>query len=60
MEEQNLSLAQAAIQFLAGLPPQARDESHQEVNRFIRWYGVERPLGAGPDIGPHFLSLALC
>jgi len=45
MTEQNLSLAQAAIQFLASLPPQARDESHQEVNRFIRWYGMERPLG---------------
>jgi len=44
MTERKLSLAQAAIQFLAGLPPQARDESHQDVNRFIRWYGMERPL----------------
>jgi len=44
MKEQNLSLAQAAIQFLASLPSQKREESQQEVNRFVRWYGMERPL----------------
>lgn len=37
-------MAQAAIQFLASLPLQKREESQQEVNRFVRWYGMEWPL----------------
>ena len=44
MNEQNLSLAQAATQFLADLPLEERKKSQQEINKFVRWYGMERPL----------------
>jgi transcription elongation factor GreA len=44
MNEQNLSLAQAATQFLADLPLEEREKSQQEINKFVRWYGMERPL----------------
>lgn len=35
---------QAATHFLASLPPQEREEYQQELNKFVRWYGRERPL----------------
>ncbi len=41
-EQQNLSLAEAAIRFLSTLPAQERQESQQELNKFVRWYGGER------------------
>ena len=41
-EEKNL--AQAATHFLSSLPPQDRTECQQELNKFVRWYGSERPL----------------
>ena len=44
MKGQNLSLAGAATQFLAALSPEERERSQQELNRFIRWYGMERPI----------------
>ncbi len=40
----NPNLGTAARQFLAGLPPEQRDASQQEVYRFVRWYGWERPF----------------
>ena len=44
MKGQNLSLAQAATQFLADLPLEERGKYQQELNKFVRWYGMERPL----------------
>ena len=44
MKGQNLSLAQAATQFLTDLPPEEREKNQQEINKFVRWYGMERPL----------------
>ncbi|TET39885.1 MAG: transcription elongation factor GreA [Dehalococcoidia bacterium] len=41
---QGKSLAQAATQFLAGLSPPEREQSQQELNKFVRWYGMERPV----------------
>lgn len=43
-EKKEKTLAQAATQFLAGLSPEEREESQQELNKFVRWYGMERPL----------------
>jgi transcription elongation factor GreA len=43
-EEQNLSLSEAVTMFLAILSPGEKHESQQELNRFVRWYGGERPL----------------
>ena len=46
MDEHGLTLARAATGFLAGLLPQDREAAQQEVNKFVRWYGTERPVGA--------------
>ncbi len=42
---QNPSLGEAASLFLADLPPEERGASQQEIYKFIRWFGWERPLG---------------
>jgi transcription elongation factor GreA len=39
------NLARAATLFLASLSQQQREEYQQELNKFIRWYGMERPIG---------------
>lgn len=44
MVNEEKTLAQAATHFLASLPPQERKECQQELNKFVRWYGSERPL----------------
>ena len=41
---QALSLGQAVSHFLAILPPEERGSSQQEVYKFIRWFGRERPF----------------
>ncbi len=41
---QNLSLGEAASHFLADLSPEERGSSQQEIYRFIRWFGSERPF----------------
>jgi transcription elongation factor GreA len=43
-EQQSLSLSEAVTTFLATLSPEQKQESQQELNRFVRWYGVERPI----------------
>ena len=42
--DQNPSLGEAASQFLASLPPEEKSKSQQEVYKFVRWYGRERPF----------------
>lgn len=44
IEKQKVSLGQAALSFLASLPPKEGGESQQEVNRFVLWYGKERAI----------------
>lgn len=44
MEKRDPTLAQAATAFLSSLPPQERGAAQQEVNKFVRWYGVERTI----------------
>jgi len=41
---QNPSLGEAASLFLADLPPEKSGASQQEVYKFIRWFGRERPF----------------
>jgi len=41
---ENLGLGEAASRFLAGLPGKESVTSQQEVYRFVRWYGWQRPL----------------
>ncbi len=40
----NLSLGEAANRFLVDLPPGERGASQQEIYKFIRWFGGERPF----------------
>jgi len=42
--EQNPSLGEAAGVFLAGLSPEKRGAGQQEIYRFVRWFGRERPF----------------
>ena len=42
----SLSLGEAANQFLAGLASEEKETSQQEIYKFIRWYGWERPFAA--------------
>jgi len=44
MDRDGLTIGQAATSFLASLPPQERQAAQQEVNKFVRWYGTERPM----------------
>lgn len=41
---QNLSLGEAASHYLAGLALGERGASQQEIYKFIRWFGGERPF----------------
>lgn len=58
---QSPNLGQAASQFLACLPPEERKTNQQEVNRFARWYGLERPLAnlTAPEVANYAERLSL-
>ena len=43
-DSQNPSSGEAASRFLISVSPEAREVSQQEVYKFVRWYGWERPL----------------
>ena len=43
-DSQNLSMGEAAGRFMAKLSPEEGGTSQQEVYRFVRWFGLERPL----------------
>lgn len=42
----SLSLGEAARQYLMTLTVEARQEQTADLNRFVRWYGGERPLAS--------------
>ncbi|MBA7687019.1 Transcription elongation factor GreA [subsurface metagenome] len=60
-ESQSLSLGEAAGHFLVSLSSEAREMSQQEVYRFARWYGWERPFAglAAPDVANYAERLSL-
>ena len=41
---QKLNLGEASSDFLSGLPPEEKKASQQEISKFARWFGRERPL----------------
>ncbi len=43
-DSHNLSLGDAASRFLASLPPGERGSNQQEIYKFVRWFGGERPF----------------
>ncbi len=58
---QNPSLGEAATRFLASLSPGKGGISQQEVYRFVRWYGWERPLAelTAPEVAKYTERLSL-
>ncbi len=60
-DSQNPSLGEAAGRFLANLPPEEKGRSQQEVYKFVRWYGWERPLAGltAPEIANYAEQLSL-
>ena len=42
MDKDGLSLEEVALKFLTSLPAEERIAKHQEVNRFVLWYGKDR------------------
>jgi transcription elongation factor GreA len=55
------SLGEAAGSFLAKLAPGEREASQQEVYRFVRWYGWERPFAGltAPEVANYAERLSL-
>ncbi len=45
MESPNVTLGEAATQFLANLSPEEREAAQKEVHKFVRWYGRSCPIG---------------
>ncbi|HUV51947.1 MAG TPA: transcription elongation factor GreA [Dehalococcoidia bacterium] len=43
-EERKPSLTEAVTAYLSTLTQSERQESQQELNKFVRWYGGERPI----------------
>jgi transcription elongation factor GreA len=46
MTAQNPSLSEAAVSFLATLPPKEGEAAQQPIYSFVRWYGGERPFAS--------------
>jgi transcription elongation factor GreA len=44
MDQKSLSLGEVALSFLTSLPAEESKERQQEINRFLQWYGKERPV----------------
>lgn len=61
VSRQNLSLGEAASRFLASLASEERGMSQQEVYKFVRWFGWERPLAGltPPEVANYAQRLSL-
>ena len=61
MSSQNQSLGEAARLYLATLAPEERQISQQEIYRFVRWYGADRPVSAltAPEVANYAERLSL-
>jgi len=60
-DNQNPGLGEAAGRFLAKLSPGERETSQQEVYKFVRWYGWERPFAGltAPEVAKYAEQLSL-
>ena len=60
-DSQNPSLSETASRFLAKLSPSEREVSQQEVYKFVRWYGWERPFAGltAPEVANYAERLSL-
>lgn len=59
--DQSPSLVEAAGRFLASLSAKEREASQQEVYKFVRWYGWERPFAGltAPEVANYAERLSL-
>ncbi len=57
----NITMNDAAGFFLASLPTEERGDSQQQINKFIRWFGRERPFSglAAADVENYAEQLSL-
>jgi transcription elongation factor GreA len=60
-DSHNFSLGEAATRFLGSLSPEERGASQQEIHRFVRWYGRERPLAGltAPEVANYAERLSV-
>jgi transcription elongation factor GreA len=58
---QNISLSEAASQFVAKLSPEEKETSQPEIYKFVRWFGWERPFAGltAPEIANYAERLSL-
>ena len=56
-----LSLGEGAGRYLAGLSPEGKEFNQQEIYRFVRWYGWERPFAGltAPEVAKYAEHLSL-
>ena len=61
IDKQTLNLNEAAGHFLASLAPEEKNMSQQEIYKFVRWFGWERPLTAltPPEVANYAERLSL-
>ena len=61
VSQQSPSLNEAASQFLASLASEERGISQQEIYKFVRWFGWERPLSrlSPPEVANYAQRLSL-
>ncbi|MBA7612519.1 Transcription elongation factor GreA [subsurface metagenome] len=61
MDSSHPSLGEAARRFLASLSPEEGELSQQELYRFVRWYGWERPFAelTAPEVASYAERLSL-
>lgn len=57
----NLSLEEIAHRYLASLTSEGQEASQQEINRFVSWFGPNRPLTelTAPELGGYAESIAI-
>ena len=61
MTTDNLNLSKAAALYLSTLIPEDREISQPEVNRFVRWFGADRPIArlTPPEVANYAERLSL-
>jgi len=61
VSQQNVGLGEAASRFLASLASAERGVSQQEIYKFVRWFGWERPLArlTPPEVANYAQRLSL-
>jgi transcription elongation factor GreA len=61
MTSPKITLSEAATRYLAKLTPEEREARQPEVNRFVRWFGSERPVAqlTPPEVANYAERLSL-